>query len=116
VLAFAKTQIGKPYVAGQHGPDGYDCSGLTMAAYAHMGFSMIQYSKRQFADSHKIPIAELQPGDLVFFATDTSNWMTIHHVAIYAGGGQMVEAPHTGAFVRINSIWEGDLMPFGARP
>jgi cell wall-associated NlpC family hydrolase len=115
-LAWAKTQIGKPYVAGEHGPNGYDCSGLTSASYAKVGISMIQYSKRQFADSLKIPVAQLQPGDLVFFATDTNDWTTIHHVALYAGNGYMVEAPHTGAFVRERLMWEGDLMAYGARP
>ena len=115
-LAFAKTQLGKPYVAGQHGPDSYDCSGLTSAAYATVGFPMIQYSKTQFARGQKIPVAQLQPGDLVFFATDPSDWLTIHHVGIYAGGGQMVEAPHTGDHVKFQTIWQDQLMAYGARP
>lgn len=115
-LAFAKTQLGKPYVAGEHGPDSYDCSGLTSAAYAQVGVAMIQYSQTQFARGLKIPVSALQPGDLVFFATDPSDWLTIHHVGIYAGGGQMVEAPHTGDHVKFQTIWQDELMAYGARP
>jgi peptidoglycan DL-endopeptidase CwlO len=115
-LAFAKTQLGKPYVAGEHGPDSYDCSGLTSAAYATVGFPMVQYSKTQFARGQKIPVSALQPGDLVFFATDPNDWLTIHHVGIYAGGGQMVEAPHTGDHVKFQTIWQDELMAYGARP
>jgi peptidoglycan DL-endopeptidase CwlO len=115
-LAWARTQIGKPYVAGMHGPDSYDCSGLTSAAYRKVGHVMIQYSQAQFAAGRKIAVSALQPGDLVFFAFDPTDWSTIHHVAIYAGDGMMVEAPHTGAFVRVSDIWESDLVPFGARP
>jgi cell wall-associated NlpC family hydrolase len=115
-LAFATTQLGKPYVAGERGPDSYDCSGLTSAAYAQVGFAMIQYSKTQFARGQKVPVSALQPGDLVFFATDPSDWLTIHHVGIYAGGGQMVEAPHTGDHVKFQTIWQDELMAYGARP
>lgn len=115
-LAFAKLQLGKPYLAGAHGPDAYDCSGLTSAAYRSVGISMIQYSKAQFAAYPKVPVSQLQPGDLVFFAFDPSDWLTIHHVAIYSGGGQMVEAPHTGDVVKFQTIWQTELVPYGARP
>ncbi|MBI1376561.1 MAG: hypothetical protein GC157_03640 [Frankiales bacterium] len=115
-LAFAKTQLGKPYVAGEHGPDGYDCSGLTSASYAHVGVSMIQYSQAQFAAGEKIPVSRLRPGDLVFFATDPNDWGTIHHVGMYAGNGLMVEAPHTGDHVKFQTIWQSELVPVGARP
>ena len=60
--------------------------------------------------------AQLQPGDLVFFATDPSDWLTIHHVGIYSGGGLMVEAPHTGDVVKYQTIWQDQLMAYGSRP
>ncbi|MEI8055905.1 MAG: C40 family peptidase [Actinomycetes bacterium] len=115
-VAFARAQLGKPYVAGTNGPNSYDCSGLTSAAYRSVGVSMIHYSQAQFAAGEKIPISQLQVGDLVFFATDTTDWRTIHHVAIYAGNGQMIEAPHTGDHVKVWTIWLNDLVPFGVRP
>jgi cell wall-associated NlpC family hydrolase len=55
-------------------------------------------------------VSSIRPGDLVFFATNTSDPNTIHHVGIYIGNGEMVEAPHTGAYVRISSIWRPDLI------
>jgi cell wall-associated NlpC family hydrolase len=115
-LAFAEAQLGDPYVAGADGPDAYDCSGLTSAAYRSVGIAMVQYSQTQFVSYRKVPISQLQPGDLVFFGTDPSNWHTIHHVGIYAGGGQMVEAPHTGDVVKFFTIWQDQLVAFGARP
>ena len=115
-LAFAIRQIGDPYVAGENGPDAYDCSGLTQAAYRSVGHAMIQYSVSQFAAGRKIPVGELQPGDLVFYAADTSDWTTIHHVGIYEGGGIYVEAPHTGDYVKRLTIWTEGLMAYGARP
>ncbi|MFN8168499.1 MAG: C40 family peptidase [Candidatus Nanopelagicales bacterium] len=115
-LAFAIRQIGDPYVAGENGPDAYDCSGLTQAAYRSVGHDMIQYSVAQFAAGRKIPVTQLKPGDLVFYATNTSDWTTIHHVGIYEGGGIYVEAPHTGDVVKRLTIWTEGLMAYGARP
>jgi peptidoglycan DL-endopeptidase CwlO len=115
-LAWARTQIGKPYIAGHNGPEAYDCSGLTQWAYLKVGHAMIQYSQSQYAAGLKIPYSQLKPGDLVFFGTDPHDWRTIHHVAIYAGHDTMVEAPHTGGHVQEVGIWWAQLMPFGARP
>jgi cell wall-associated NlpC family hydrolase len=115
-VAFAEAQLGKPYVAGGRGPDNYDCSGLTSAAYIHAGVPMIAYSQAQFAAYQKIPVTALQPGDLVFYAFDTSDWGTIHHVGMYVGGGRMVEAPHTGDVVKYQTIWLPGLMAYGTRP
>jgi len=115
-VAFAEAQLGKPYVAGGRGPDNYDCSGLTSAAYIHAGVPMIAYSQAQFAAYQKIPVGSLQPGDLVFYAFDTGDWGTIHHVGMYVGGGRMVEAPHTGDVVKFQTIWLPGLMAYGTRP
>ena len=115
-VAFAEAQLGKPYVAGGRGPDNYDCSGLTSAAYISAGVPMIAYSRAQFAAYPKVPVSQLRPGDLVFYAFDPNDWTTIHHVGLYVGGGRMVEAPHTGAFVRYTNIWMPDLVAYGVRP
>lgn len=115
-VAVAEAQLGKPYVAGGRGPSTYDCSGLTAYAYHAAGVPMIAYSKTQFAAGEKIPVTQLQPGDLVFYAFDPTDWTTIHHVGMYVGHGTMVEAPHTGAFVRYTNIWMPGLVAFGVRP
>ena len=115
-LAYARAHIGDPYVAGRDGPNAFDCSGLTSAGYRSVGWSMIHFSQSQFLAGEKIPLADLQPGDLLFYATDPADWHTIHHVVFYSGPGMMVEAPHTGAFVRERSIYMEGLVPFGARP
>ena len=115
-LAYARAHIGDPYVAGYDGPHAFDCSGLTSAGYRSVGWSMIHFSQSQFLAGEKIPLADLQPGDLVFYATDPADWHTIHHVVFYAGNGMMIEAPHTGAFVREWPIYPQGLVPYGARP
>jgi cell wall-associated NlpC family hydrolase len=115
-LAYARAHIGDPYVAGMDGPHAFDCSGLTSAAYRSVGWSMIHFSQSQFLAGEKVPLAELQPGDLVFYATDPTDWRTIHHVVFYAGNGMMIEAPHTGAFVREWPIYPDGLVPYGVRP
>ena len=111
-VAFAKAQLGKWYLWGGTGPDRFDCSGLTMRAWEHAGVSIPRVASWQYAAIGKIPLSQLRPGDLLFFATNLSDWTTIHHVAIYVGNGTMIEAPHTGAQVRYASIWRPDL--FGA--
>jgi peptidoglycan DL-endopeptidase CwlO len=111
-IAFARAQIGKPYVWAADGPDSFDCSGLTMRAWEHGGVSLPHYTVAQYDQSRKIPIGSLRPGDLVFFGSDPGNASSIYHVGLYIGGGQMIEAPYTGETVRISSIWRDSL--FGA--
>lgn len=89
-LAFARAQIGKPYVYGGTGPEGYDCSGLTGAAWRSAGVSLPRTSQQQFGAGRAVSINELVPGDLVFY------YSGISHVAIYAGGGQIVHASRPG--------------------
>lgn len=112
-IAFARAQVGKPYIYAGVGPEGFDCSGLTMMAWAQGGVSMSHGSRDQYNAFPKVPISQLQPGDLVFFGD--SGPMN-HHGALYIGGGTMIEAPHTGAFVRYRSIYRDDLVPLGSRP
>ena len=107
---FAESQIGKPYQWGAAGPDSYDCSGLVMWAYAQVGVTIDHWTGFQWNEGAHIALSDLRPGDLVFFATNTSDPNTIHHVGMYIGNGQMVEAPYTGANVRISNAFRDDLI------
>jgi cell wall-associated NlpC family hydrolase len=98
-LRAALTQVGKPYLWGAAGPDAYDCSGLVVWSYAQEGISLPHYTGALWNDGEHISRSDLQPGDLVFFGA------TIDHVGIYLGKGLMVDAPHTGAFVRVEQVW-----------
>ena len=106
-LAFAAAQISKPYRWGAAGPDAYDCSGLVQQAWAAAGIALPRVAKDQFAATTRISFADLQPGDLVFFEKG------IGHVGIFVGDGVMVDAPHTGALVQLDSIFWKDLAGFG---
>jgi cell wall-associated NlpC family hydrolase len=88
--------IGKPYVFGSDGPNTYDCSGLTKEAWATVGVTLDHYTKDQWNEGKPVSRGDLQPGDLVFFFPGS-----LHHVAIYIGGGEVVHAPHTGDHVRM---------------
>jgi cell wall-associated NlpC family hydrolase len=88
-VAFAYAQLGKPYVWGATGPGSYDCSGLVQAAWASAGVSIPRVTYDQWAALPHISASSLQPGDLLFFEGEG-------HVAIYVGGGYMIDAPQTG--------------------
>jgi cell wall-associated NlpC family hydrolase len=120
-IAFAESQIGLWYRwagAGEVGPTvtstgvqnvpAYDCSGLTMRAYQAVGISLAHYTGAQWDDGLHVSQAQLQPGDLVFFATNTNDPSTIHHVGIYIGNGQMVDAPATGEQIGIHNAFRPD--------
>jgi len=91
VIAFARAQIGEPYLYGGNGPDTWDCSGLTQAAFASAGFSIPRTSGDQHSIGETVPVSSLSPGDLV-------GWDG--HVALYSGGGSIIEAPRPGEYVR----------------
>ncbi|MER6029119.1 NlpC/P60 family protein [Streptomyces sp. NPDC001851] len=99
----AQSQIGKPYVYGATGPSSFDCSGLTSWAYAQAGVSIPRTSEAQANIGPHLSMSQLQVGDLVFFYGD------LHHVGLYAGNGQVLHAPHTGAVVRYEAMAD---MPF----
>jgi cell wall-associated NlpC family hydrolase len=101
----ACSQIGKPYVWAADGPSSFDCSGLTLYAWAKAGKTLRHYTQWQWEDTTPISRSQLQPGDLVFFYPPS-----LHHVGIYVGGGWMVHAPHTGDYVRMARI---DSYPIG---
>ena len=94
----ARGPPGDRYVWSGDGPDSWDCSGLTMAAWRAAGISLPHSSAEQYAQGHKISRSDLQPGDLVFF------YSPISHVGLYLGNGRMVHAPNPSRHVEIQSI------------
>lgn len=108
-VAFAFSQLGKPYRWGADGPRAYDCSGLTMAAWRTAGVHLPHNAARQYASTAHIGRGRLKPGDLVFF------YGPISHVGIYIGGGKMIHAPEFGENVRVASIDSQPIAGF-ARP
>ncbi|HEY0486439.1 MAG TPA: C40 family peptidase [Mycobacteriales bacterium] len=108
----ALAQVGKPYVFGAEGPLAFDCSGLVQYAYRQAGVGLPRTARPQFRATRPVPPSQLVPGDLLFFATDKSNWDTIHHVGIYLGGGRMVHAPEPGDVVKVAPVWWAEY--FGA--
>lgn len=104
-LDFARAQLGKPYVWGATGPDSFDCSGLTQAAYTAAGVRLPRVAQDQWFAGPHVDLGAIQPGDLLFWASDTSAPATIHHVAFYLGGGQILAAPHTGDVVKVEPLY-----------
>jgi peptidoglycan DL-endopeptidase CwlO len=98
ILQAALAQVGKPYVWGSSGPDGFDCSGLTSFAYQAAGVSLPHSSRAQSRMGQEVPRAQLQPGDIVYFYSPVS------HVGIYIGDGKMVHARTFGQPVAVTSV------------
>jgi cell wall-associated NlpC family hydrolase len=104
-LAFAAGQLGVPYLWGGNGPGGFDCSGLSQAAFAHAGVALPRVAQDQFDAGPAVTGSVPQPGDLVFFGSGPTG---VDHVGLYIGDGLMVDAPHTGAVVRVEAAdWSG---------
>ena len=114
-IAFARAQLGEPYRWGAAGPDAWDCSGLTMGAWAAGGTSLPHYSVAQYEQSTPISAGQLRPGDLVFWGS-SSDPGSIYHVALYVGGGRIVHAPRTGRPVTEDSLYYWIPPTFYARP
>lgn len=118
-IAYAYAQLGEPYEYGGSGPDSWDCSGLTKAAYAaagvyigaHGSTSQYRYLSNQ---GRLVPVSQLQRGDLVFYSDDGG--ASTYHTALYIGGGQMIEAQYEGVPVKVSNLRYYDLMYYGARP
>ncbi|MDT0265245.1 NlpC/P60 family protein [Streptomyces sp. DSM 44915] len=102
-IAFAESQLGKPYVWGATGPNSYDCSGLTQAAWLAAGVEIPRVTWDQVNIGTSVTRSQLQPGDLVFFYDDIS------HVGLYVGNNQMIHAPKPGDIIKYESI---DNMPW----
>ncbi|HET9078559.1 MAG TPA: LysM peptidoglycan-binding domain-containing protein [Acidimicrobiales bacterium] len=108
----AEAQIGKPYVWAGAGPNGFDCSGLVMYAWAAAGVSLPHYTVSQYEQTTRISEAQLQPGDLVFY--DTGDGAQPGHVTLYIGNGQVITADHPGTDIKVVPLtWDGTPMGFG---
>ncbi|HEX3706493.1 MAG TPA: C40 family peptidase [Mycobacteriales bacterium] len=103
-LRAAESRIGLPYVWGAAGPATFDCSGLVQWAFAYAGVRMPRVSEEQWFTGPHIPYANARPGDLLFWHYDQSDPTDIDHVAIYAGNGMMIVAPHTGEYVSYEPV------------
>jgi cell wall-associated NlpC family hydrolase len=123
-IAFAYDRLGTPYLWGGTGTTAqngeFDCSGLTQAAYASVGVTIPRVAADQWYAGPHVPLNQIQPGDLVFYATNVNDPSTIHHVGIAVGGGAMIDAPHTGATIRFDSIsspeYIGAVRPYAQVP
>lgn len=114
-VSWALSQLGAPYRWGATGPDAYDCSGLTLRAWEAAGVSIPRVAADQYAAGPRVPLASAEPGDLVFFATDDADPASVDHVGLVIGRGVMIDAPHSGAVVRVTPIYP-DAMPEVVRP
>ncbi|MEU6539531.1 NlpC/P60 family protein [Streptomyces sp. NPDC047000] len=97
-VTYALRQLGKPYVWGAQGPRAYDCSGLTSQAWAHAGHPVPRTSQQQWARLPRVPLARLRPGDLVVYFPAAT------HVALYIGGGKVVQAPRPGQDIKVSPL------------
>jgi peptidoglycan DL-endopeptidase CwlO len=117
-VAFARSQIGDPYVFAAAGPGSWDCSGLTLGAYASVGVAIgIHSATAQYnyarSRGRLVSYADRQPGDLVFY---TDGGGDMYHVAMYSGNGMMIEAPTEGLDVREVPVRTGHMVGQVARP
>jgi cell wall-associated NlpC family hydrolase len=113
---WARTKIGAPYLLGAAGPTFYDCSGLTMMAWASQGVDITRSSRSQYLAVGKVDYVSLRPGDLVFYGSDPSDPSSIYHVAMYTGGGMMIEATLPGHPLSENPLRLSGAMPYAGRP
>ncbi len=106
-ISWARQELGKPYVFGGSGPNVFDCSGLTAFVYAKAGIYLPHSAAAQYYDTTRVSLSALQPGDLVFY------YSPISHVAIYIGGGQIIQALNEASPIEVSGIyWDG--VPVGA--
>jgi Cell wall-associated hydrolases (invasion-associated proteins) len=107
-VAFAKAQVGKGYRYATSGPDTFDCSGLTAAAWQQAGVGLAHYSGAQYQETMRIGAGDLQPGDLVFYGPGGSQ-----HVEIYIGGGMVVSASNPSSGVKLAGVRYGSASGYG---
>ena len=114
-IATAKSYLGVPYVWGGESYGGVDCSGLTMLAWESAGVDLPHLSRAQYSYGTHVPIGSMEAGDLIFWSSNGTQ-SGIYHVAIYLGGGQMIEAPTFGVPVRITGVYSwGSIMPYAVQ-
>ena len=107
VIAYARQQIGKPYLWGGTGPAAFDCSGLVMMAYRSAGIDIPRTSQAQWLWGPRVPPGHVEPGDLVFFAGSDGTPTSPGHVGLVIGRGLMIEAYATGFPIRVSSYGSG---------
>ena len=114
VVATARSVLGAPYRYGGASPDGFDCSGLVSYAYRSVGIAVPRSSSEQFRQSNRVPLQNLQPGDLLFFRLNPPK---VSHVAIYDRDGRFIHAPSSGKRVSYASLdnpyWRKHLVAAG---
>nr|BFF20140.1 hypothetical protein GCM10025730_36610 [Promicromonospora thailandica] len=115
-VTWARARIGSPYRLGAAGPTHYDCSGLTMMSWASQGVDITRTSRSQYLAVGKVGYGALRAGDLIFYGTDPADPSSIYHVAMYAGGGTMVEATLPGQPLAENPLRLTHAMPYAGRP
>jgi peptidoglycan DL-endopeptidase CwlO len=115
-IAYAHSQLGKPYVWAADGPESFDCSGLTMRAWQRGGVALPHYSVAQYEQVKHISRDDLRPGDLIFWSNAPGDPGSIYHVGLYIGGGLMIQAPRTGDVVKISSMYVMGTPDFYGRP
>ena len=114
-IVTAQSYLGVPYVWGGESYGGVDCSGLTMLAWGSAGVDLPHLSRAQYSYGTHVPIGSMEAGDLIFWSSNGTQ-SGIYHVAIYLGGGQMIEAPTFGVPVRITGVYSwGSIMPYAVR-
>ncbi|WP_043716370.1 NlpC/P60 family protein [Kutzneria sp. 744] len=133
VIARAMAELGMPYAWGGGTPSGpsrgisdgggdadyygdynkigFDCSGLMVYAFAGVGVYLPHYSGYQYYAGQHVPLSQMAPGDMLFYGNPSN----IHHVTMYVGGGRMIEAPYSGAYVRVVPVRWGEIMPYATR-
>ncbi|MFI6425692.1 C40 family peptidase [Promicromonospora sp. NPDC050880] len=115
-VAWARTRIGAPYLLGAAGPTAYDCSGLTMMSWASQGVDITRTSRSQYLAVGKVGYDALRPGDLIFYGSNPADPSSIYHVAMYSGGGMMIEATLPGYPLAENPLRLSGAMPYAGRP
>lgn len=120
-LAFAYAQLGDMYQFAGSGPDVWDCSGLTKAAYAsvgvYIGAHVVSSQYYTMANQGRlVPLGEMVAGDLIFYADGGYPGGGFYHVTMYVGNGQMIEAPREGIPVRVTNVRYYDVLPYAGRP
>lgn len=103
-IALAQAYLGTPYVWGGESPRGFDCSGLVQYIYGKQGVSIPRTSQEQWKTGQRVAKSQLRPGDVVFFVGSDGTRNAPGHEGIYIGHGKFIEAPHTGATVRISNL------------
>ncbi|MEE4543816.1 C40 family peptidase [Streptomyces sp. V4-01] len=107
-LNVAASKRGAPYQWGATGPYRFDCSGLTLYSFKSAGKALPRTAAAQYNSTRHVTAGSRRVGDLVFFHTGRSG-ASVYHVGIYAGSGRIWHAPRTGARVRLEKIWTGDV-------